>query len=186
MPLLLLTASHHDIDLADVERLSVGADSLGSTVVADDAVRGAMVLATCNRLELYLDTAITAAYALRQASDALSMQADKAGTLLVCRSEIQRDDSARQRLFDDRSMSYWPRLVVTDADRSDDRCPPECFEPGPPGGRSRLFGAKQIVKELRNVRPLEARHASALSRAGGDLKSGQIGPEKSAREQGSR
>jgi CHAT domain-containing protein len=31
-------------------------------------------------------------------------------------------------------MSYWPRLVVTDADRSDDLCPPECFQPDfPPG-----------------------------------------------------
>ena len=32
----------------------------------------------------------------------------------------------RQRLFDSRNPSYWPRLIVTDADRRDDECPPEC------------------------------------------------------------
>jgi CHAT domain-containing protein len=80
-------------------------------------------------VELYLDTAITAVYALRQLSRKLGPQAEAAGTLLVCRTELQRDDSARQRLFDDRAMSYWPRLIVTDADRRDDLCPPKCFLP---------------------------------------------------------
>ena len=85
-------------------------------------------------VELYLDTAITAVYALRQMAETLAAQAETAGTLLVCRSELQRDESARLRLFDDRAMSYWPRLVVTDADRRDELCPPECFRSdGPPG-----------------------------------------------------
>jgi hypothetical protein len=66
----------------------------------------------------------------------LAARAERAGTLLVCRGELRHDpsNSARQRLFDDRSMSYWPRLIVTDADRRDDLCPPECFEPECPPG----------------------------------------------------
>ncbi len=79
-------------------------------------------------IELYLDTAITAVYALRQMSDKLAAQAEQHGTLLVCSHELDRGDGARQRLFDNRNLSYWPRLIVTDADRRDDLCPPECNE----------------------------------------------------------
>src|SRR5450756_3006605 len=51
-----LIASHHDLDLDVLEQLSVGADSLGAGVVADcQALTGAVVLATCNRFELYLE-----------------------------------------------------------------------------------------------------------------------------------
>jgi len=51
-----LIASHHDLDLDVLEQLSVGADSLGEGVVADcQALTGAVVLATCNRFELYLE-----------------------------------------------------------------------------------------------------------------------------------
>ena len=78
-------------------------------------------------IELYLDTAITAVYALRQLAGTLAAQAEFAGTQLVCRTELLRSESARQRLFDDRAMTYWPRLVVSDADRRDDMCPPECY-----------------------------------------------------------
>ncbi|WP_226920824.1 glutamyl-tRNA reductase [Georgenia subflava] len=52
----MLSANHHDLDLADIERLSTGARDVGSQVVAEHpALRGAVVLATCNRFELYLD-----------------------------------------------------------------------------------------------------------------------------------
>lgn len=101
MSLVLLSASHHDIDLADVERLSVGAPSLGPVLAADDAVRGAMVLATCNRLEIYLDTAPGSApraiAAARAALAALSR---------VPRRDVDRltralqDDEALHHLFD--------------------------------------------------------------------------------------
>ncbi|UNX54724.1 glutamyl-tRNA reductase [Georgenia sp. TF02-10] len=62
MVLVLLSANHHDLDLSDVERLSVGAAAMGpAAVAASPAVRGAVVLATCNRLELYLDATDTEA-----------------------------------------------------------------------------------------------------------------------------
>lgn len=59
MVLLSLSASHRDLDLDVLEQLSSGAHAVGSTVVADSpAITGCVVLATCNRFELYLDTDI--------------------------------------------------------------------------------------------------------------------------------
>jgi len=52
-----LVASHRNRDLALLEQLSVGADSLGATVVGGGSpIRGAVVLPTCNRFEVYLET----------------------------------------------------------------------------------------------------------------------------------
>lgn len=75
-------------------------------------------------IELYLDTAISATYALRQLSAPLSAQAERQGTSLLCRSELQQDEGYRSRLFDAGSASYWPRLIVADADRSPDAVAP--------------------------------------------------------------
>lgn len=59
MVLLSLSASHRDLDLDVLEQLSSGAHAVGSSVVADSpAITGCVVLATCNRFELYLDTDI--------------------------------------------------------------------------------------------------------------------------------
>ncbi|HEY3438688.1 MAG TPA: glutamyl-tRNA reductase [Actinotalea sp.] len=56
MALLTLTASHRDLDLDVLEQLSSGAHSVGSAVVtASPRITGCVVLATCNRFELYLD-----------------------------------------------------------------------------------------------------------------------------------
>lgn len=55
MVLLALSASHHDLDLDVLEQLSSGARSVGPTAVADSCLDGCVVLATCNRFELYLD-----------------------------------------------------------------------------------------------------------------------------------
>lgn len=55
MVLLALSASHHDLDLDVLEQLSSGAQSVGPTAVADSCLDGCVVLATCNRFELYLD-----------------------------------------------------------------------------------------------------------------------------------
>ncbi len=51
-----LIASHRDLDLDVLERLSAGAQSVGRTVAASDAApTGVVVLATCNRFEVYLE-----------------------------------------------------------------------------------------------------------------------------------
>ncbi|MGV8978247.1 MAG: glutamyl-tRNA reductase [Cellulomonas sp.] len=56
MVLLSLIASHHDLDLAVLERLSADTHAVGHEIVAGcPPVTGAVVLATCNRFELYLE-----------------------------------------------------------------------------------------------------------------------------------
>jgi hypothetical protein len=82
-------------------------------------------IARLDIVELYLDTAISAAYALRQLGSQLSAQAEKQGTALVCRGELEQGEAVRQRLFDSGGASYWPRLIITDADRNIDSNAPE-------------------------------------------------------------
>lgn len=54
--LMSLVASHHDLDLGVLERLSAATHAVGREIVADcPLVSGSVVLATCNRFELYLD-----------------------------------------------------------------------------------------------------------------------------------
>ena len=53
-----LTASHHELDLEALEQLSSGAHSVGTSAVqACEMITGAVVLATCNRFEVYLEVA---------------------------------------------------------------------------------------------------------------------------------
>jgi glutamyl-tRNA reductase len=52
-----LSASHRDLDLDLLEQISVGARSVVPAIASDGAVRGAVVVATCNRFEVYLDAA---------------------------------------------------------------------------------------------------------------------------------
>ncbi|NTW41401.1 MAG: glutamyl-tRNA reductase [Cellulomonadaceae bacterium] len=62
MVLTSLLASHHDLDLDVLEQLSTGAHSVAEQVVTDSpAVTGCVVLATCNRFEVYLDVTDPAA-----------------------------------------------------------------------------------------------------------------------------
>ncbi len=63
--LMVLGASHHDLELSQLERLSAGAEVLNKALgrlvgSVDDGtssgpLAGSVVLATCNRLEIYLD-----------------------------------------------------------------------------------------------------------------------------------
>ncbi len=56
MVLALVGASHHDVTLDELERLSAASHGLARHLVdASDDVDGAFVLATCNRFEVYLD-----------------------------------------------------------------------------------------------------------------------------------
>ena len=75
-------------------------------------------------VELYLDTAITATYALN-ASDrqqTLRTVAAMLDTHLESVATLQQQDGARPRLFDGAAAggNYWPRLMVTDARRGED------------------------------------------------------------------
>ncbi len=56
MTLVLVGASHHDVPLDEIARLSAAGDRLARQIVSDSAdVAGAFVLSTCNRFEVYLD-----------------------------------------------------------------------------------------------------------------------------------
>lgn len=92
-------------------------------------------IARLDIVELYLDTAITAVYALRDLNRRLVDEAARHGTRLVCAVELVQGEGLRQRLFAAQGDNYWPRLIVTDADRDEDdaastggraRCPPGC------------------------------------------------------------
>lgn len=57
MVLISLVATHSDVDLETVARLSAGASEVASAVLEDSQViNGAVVLATCNRYEVYCET----------------------------------------------------------------------------------------------------------------------------------
>ncbi|WP_044440736.1 glutamyl-tRNA reductase [Agreia bicolorata] len=65
--LLCLTANHRNASFDLLEKLSIGAPSLATSLVTEsDFIQGAVVLATCNRFEAYLDVdePLTAAAAL--------------------------------------------------------------------------------------------------------------------------
>lgn len=52
-----MTASHHELDLEALEQLSQGARSASRNIMAAcPGVTGSVVVATCNRFEVYLDT----------------------------------------------------------------------------------------------------------------------------------
>ena len=56
--LLCLTANHRNASFELLEKLSFAApDAVAGLVDATDAVHGAVVLATCNRFEAYLEIA---------------------------------------------------------------------------------------------------------------------------------
>ncbi len=63
-----LSASHRNLDLDLLEQISVGAHSVLPSIVSDDAVRGVVVVATCNRFEVYLDAADGVVPAARRAA----------------------------------------------------------------------------------------------------------------------
>jgi hypothetical protein len=73
-------------------------------------------IARLDIVELYIDTAITAVYALRRMEARLAAAAERLQTQLVCNPALERGEGRRQRLFDGGGSSYWPRLIVTAAD----------------------------------------------------------------------
>ena len=108
-----------------------------------DSTRLNIRIARLDIVELHLDTAISAVYALRSLGTQLVEQAARQGTTLLCGSELVQGEGLRQRLYDDRSSSYWPRLIVTDAERGEDGQLPATAGAG--------AGAAPIASRLRFV-----------------------------------
>ena len=91
--LMVLGASHHDLGLTQLDRLTSGADTLGQALVSvcrtqSSAISGVVVVSTCNRLEIYLD-AVRFHDAIDEVSVAVALAsgvpADEVSTLLKVR-----------------------------------------------------------------------------------------------------
>lgn len=104
MNILSFSASHHDLDLDLLERLGSVGPGLARDVVAPapatpvPAVRGAVVLATCNRVEVYVeadDEAAAAARVQQVLAKATGLTRDDVAAALTHRTG---DDAARHLL----------------------------------------------------------------------------------------
>ena len=79
-------------------------------------------------IDLYRDVAITAAHAIQDLPKLMTSDLVRLGTQLDIAHELQIREGARHRLWANRGGSYWPRLIVTDADRNEELCPAECYQ----------------------------------------------------------
>jgi len=93
-----------------------------------EATRRPLRIGSLEIVELYLDTAISAMRCLRQFAHKVNSESNVLRVRLQVPDELQQDRGVRQRLDDSRALGYWPRMMITDADRDEEVCPPECFE----------------------------------------------------------
>ncbi|HEV7912938.1 MAG TPA: CHAT domain-containing protein, partial [Albitalea sp.] len=89
-------------------------------------------------VEVFLDSAITATYAARQIAQA--MNADpRTGCRVDVDPLLHQGEGLRHRLFDGRGGAYWPRLMITDADRDEnDSSPVRATDAAAPAARRAL------------------------------------------------
>ena len=95
-------------------------------------------------VELYLDTAISAAHAMRTLNADLRTELELLGARLEPTPELTYGEGYRPRLNAVSAFDYWPRLSITDADRDEHECDAECYTPRivnpiPPEALKRLF-----------------------------------------------
>ena len=90
-----------------------------------EATRRPLRIGSLEIVELYLDTAISAMRYLREFARKVNSESTRLGVRMEVPEELQQDRGMRQRLDDSRSVGYWPRTMITDADRSDAECAPE-------------------------------------------------------------
>jgi len=146
------TEATHPLGLAS---LLIGYNSSANLTIADSVlalVRGIVdanrqfAQATSSRLrigtldivEIYLDTAITAAYAARTAAQALNADPRVPGRI-EADATLHEGEGLRQRLFDGGRGAYWPRLIVTDARAQN----------AAPAGADADAGAAPLAQDLR-------------------------------------
>ena len=93
-----------------------------------EAMESPLRVAHLEFIELFLDVAISTAGAIRRMAERLEREADAMGCHLAPTSTLTTGKGAQPRLEAISGDSYWPRLTITDADRRDDSCSPECRE----------------------------------------------------------
>ncbi|MGH8480045.1 MAG: CHAT domain-containing protein [Gammaproteobacteria bacterium] len=93
----------------------------------EDAMGPRLCVGRLEFIELFLDNAITAAHAARQLPERMDRDLRRLGATLEAAERLTEGDGVRHRLTVGSPFGYWPRLMVTDADRPDEVCPPECY-----------------------------------------------------------
>lgn len=94
--LLCLTVDHRNADLALLERIERRTESVTAALSDRSLARGAVVLATCNRFEAYLDAP---GLAPEEALDGLARAADLAPAELAGACAVHRGDAVAEHLF---------------------------------------------------------------------------------------
>ncbi|MFI8412462.1 glutamyl-tRNA reductase [Paeniglutamicibacter gangotriensis] len=96
MVLLSLVASHSDIDLETVAKISADASQVASVVLASASpIAGAVTLATCNRYEIYCevpqleDLSAARSEVISQIADSTGLDESTISTALVSKSETE-------------------------------------------------------------------------------------------------
>ncbi len=80
-------------------------------------------------IEFYMDTAVTAAYIVRELPHRLEAELKQMQARIVPKTELQFKEGMRDRLNASPSgKGYWSRMIVTDADQQDSDCGPHCYE----------------------------------------------------------
>ncbi|MFI7481033.1 glutamyl-tRNA reductase [Kocuria sp. M1R5S2] len=144
MVLFALVASHQNVDLNTVARLSTGALGLSEELVRDGRLRGAVTLSTCNRMELYGELAPAPGTSPEAALDeVLAEMSEQIGA----RSGLDPDHVADSlRAFTDSAAARHLFTVVS-------------------GLESAVVGEREITGQVRRALN-EARHNGTVS---GDL-----------------
>ncbi len=106
---------------------------------ADGMPRARLRVARLELIELFLDTAITAAHAVRELPERIASDLRRLEARIDAAEELREGEGARPRLAVFARFGYWPRLIVTDAHRPDDALAPgpddDALRPWPlPGG----------------------------------------------------
>jgi glutamyl-tRNA reductase len=94
--LLCLSVDHRNADLDLLERIERRTDTVTAALSDAGTTRGAVVLATCNRFEAYLDAA---GLAPEQALDGLARAAELTPAELADACSVHRGDAAVEHLF---------------------------------------------------------------------------------------
>jgi hypothetical protein len=105
-------------------------------------------------VELFLDNAITAANAVRALPQRMERELQRLGITLEAADRLIQGDGVRHRLSVSSPFGYWPRLMVTDADRTEDPC-----AAGQPFGMS--VSRTALAKRLKYVFLAERARAEA-------------------------
>jgi len=93
----------------------------------EDAMGPKLRVGRLEFVELYRDIAITAAHAVRDLAKTIQRDLRRLEVVIDAADQLRQSDGVRQRLGVASPFGYWPRLMVTDADRTEESCPPECY-----------------------------------------------------------